>query len=393
MTALPLAGCRVLDLGIITAGAATSALLADLGADVIKVESPRYRDPFRGWTAGRAAGDQPIQPFFAWTNRNKQGISLDLKRPEGRRAFLRLVTASDIVVENFSRGVLERLGLDYANLKVVNPQIILASISSAGETGPDAGHVSYGTTLEAVSGLAWSSGYADGEPVVTGRDLNYPDQVVAIFAAGMIVTAWRARRAGAGGTHLDLAQRELPSFLCGETFVLGGMQEDSARTGNAQEPYLIQDCFRGSDGAWLAVTIDDASTPALAELVGAGSCRAKDRLREWCAGQTAQAAVAQLTQAGIAAAPVLTGEEVLQDAGRFWSFALDRAPDGQLLKGFPFQLRRTPLSVRRPAPAIGADTAEVLATLGGFSAAEIAALARDGVVELAGGSEEESRDP
>jgi crotonobetainyl-CoA:carnitine CoA-transferase CaiB-like acyl-CoA transferase len=394
MTALPLAGCRVLDLGIITAGAATSALLADLGADVVKVESPRYRDPFRGWSASRAADDQPVQPFFAWTNRNKRGISLDLKRAEGRQAFLRLAAASDIVVENFSRGVLERLGLDYANLRAVNPQVILASISSAGETGPDAGHVSYGTTLEAVSGLAWSSGYADGEPVVTGRDLNYPDQVVAIFAAGMIVTAWRAKRAGAGGTHLDLAQRELTSFLCGETFVQDGAQEDVPRTGNAQEPYPVQDCFRSSEGAWLAVTVDAANAPALAGLVGVATCAARDRIREWCASQTANAAVAQLTHAGIAAAPVLTGEELLRDAGRLWSFALDRAPDGELLKGFPFQLRQTPLSIKRAAPAICADTAEVLAMLGGFSAAEIAALARDGVIELAGGAAAEgSRDP
>jgi crotonobetainyl-CoA:carnitine CoA-transferase CaiB-like acyl-CoA transferase len=96
----------------------------------------------------------------------------------------------------------------------------------------------------------------------------------------------------------------------------------------------------------------------------------------------------------IAASPVLTGEELLRDAGRLWSFALDRAPDGELLKGFPFQLRQTPLSIKRAAPAIGADTAEVLAMLGGFSAAEIAALARDGVIELAGGAAAEgSRDP
>ena len=391
--ALPLDGCRVLDLGIITAGAATSALLADLGADVIKVESPSYRDPFRGWSASRAVDNQPTQPFFAWTNRNKRGISLDLKHPEGRRAFLRLAATSDIVVENFRRGVLERLGLDYSNLKVVNPEVILASISSAGETGPDAGHVSYGTTLEAVSGLAWSSGYVDGEPVVSGRDLNYPDQVVAIFAAGMIVTAWRAKRAGAGGTHLDLAQRELTSFLCGEAFVEGGAQGDSARTGNAQEPYPLQDCFRSIDGLWLAVTVDAASAVALAELVGDASRDPTGRFRDWCGGQTADAAVARLRRAGIAAAPALTGKELLQDAGRLWSFALERAPDGQLLKGFPFQLRNTPLSIKRHAPAIGADTAEVLATLGGFSASEIATLARDGVVELADGSAQENRNP
>ena len=187
----PLKGCRVLDLGIITAGAATSALLADLGAEVIKIESPSYRDPFRGW----AGSDQPedVRGFFRFTNRNKVGASIELKRPEGREAFMRLVAHSDIVLENFRRGVIARLEIDYPQLRAVRPGIILASISSQGETGPDTNYVSFGTTLEAMSGLSWMTGYADGEPV--------PDRNER-FSGGLLCShqpRHRASHAGSSG--------------------------------------------------------------------------------------------------------------------------------------------------------------------------------------------------
>jgi crotonobetainyl-CoA:carnitine CoA-transferase CaiB-like acyl-CoA transferase len=384
MASLPLDGCRVLDLGIITAGAATSALLADLGAEVIKVESPTYRDPFRVWTEPGAPADR-MPPFFRATNRNKAGISIDLKHSEGREAFLRLVRHSDVVVENFRRGVLGRFGLGYDALSAANPDIVLASISSQGETGPDAGYVSYGSTLEAVSGLAWAGGYPDGGPVVSGRDLNYPDQVVAIFAAGMIATAWRACRAGAGGTHLDLSQRELTSFLLGEAFV---SPEDAVRQGNAQPPHRLQDCFRDAAGRWVAVTVDDRDLTALDRLLalpaGSGEAARRAALAAWIAGRDGAAVVGDLAALSIAAAPVLGGRDLAGQEGRQWSMAMTHAADGAWLKGFPFQLEAAPLSVRRDAPAIGADTARVLMEVAGYSAAEVAALAADGVIEVAG---------
>ena len=260
----PLKGCRVLDLGIITAGAATSALLADLGAEVIKIESPSYRDPFRGWSGSDQPEDE--RGFFRFTNRNKVGASIELKRPEGREAFLRLVAQSDIVLENFRRGVMARLRLDYAQLRAVRPDIILASISSQGETGPDTNYVSFGTTLEAMAGLSWLTGYADGEPVPSGRDLNYPDQVVAIFAAGMVVTAWRHRCRTGEGAHLDLSQRELTSFLVGEAFAATPTQ--SARIGNADPSFALQECFRASDGIWVALSVLPGQVASLDRLIG-----------------------------------------------------------------------------------------------------------------------------
>jgi crotonobetainyl-CoA:carnitine CoA-transferase CaiB-like acyl-CoA transferase len=377
MTA-PLQGCRVLDLGIITAGAATAALLADLGAEVIKVESPTYRDPFRGWAGGPVLEPGGMPPLFRATNRNKTAVSLDLKHQDGRAAFLRLVARSDVVVENFRRGVMARLGLDYAALRAANPDIILASVSSQGETGPDATYVSFGSTLEAVGGMAFLTGYADDAPAISGRDVNYPDQVAAIFSAGMIATAWHARRNGGHGCHLDLSQRELTSFLCGEAFVADA---EAPRNGNAQPPHLLQDCFRAQDGAWVAVTVDEADASALQTLIGAHDAGLHDALARWIAARAARAAVDALAQAGVAAAPALDGAGLLDHRGSLWGGALIRTEDGAFVKGFPFQLDATPLAVHRDAPRVGADTEEVLTRVGGYSADEVAALARAGAIE------------
>jgi crotonobetainyl-CoA:carnitine CoA-transferase CaiB-like acyl-CoA transferase len=377
----PLSGCRVLDLGIITAGAATSALLADLGAEVIKIESPRYRDPFRGWTSGKPDTVGAGPPFFRATNRNKTGLSLDLKQPEGRAAFLRLVAKSDVVVENFRRGALTGLGLDFPVLREANPAVILASISSQGETGPDARYVSFGSTLEAMGGLAWQTGYRDGRPVISGRDLNYPDQVVAIFAAGMVVTAW-LNRSRENGVHLDLSQRELTSFLLGDMFPAAG--QAGVRQGNAETGYAVQECFRTADPAWLALSVTEAQAPAFDAIIGLSDPAARlDRAAGWIAERTLAACLDVLTGAGLAVAPVLDGGDVLRDQGGRWQTAMLTLPGGVLVKGFPFQLDGQPLAVHRDSPAIGAHSRAVLMEVGGFSPEEIAGLVESGAVEVA----------
>lgn len=369
----PLSGCRVLDLGIITAGAATSAMLADLGAEVIKVESPGYHDPFRRWN-----GREGDSPFFRFTNRNKQGISVDLKRPQGREVFLRMVSRSDVVVENFRRGVLQQLGIDYPQLRAVRSGIVLASLSSHGEFGPDMQRVSFGTTLEAMGGLAAATGYAGEAPMASGRDLNYPDQVAAIFAAGMIVTAWRAAQQGEG-VHLDLAQRELTSFLLGERFVGAG---EPARRGNADPLYALQDCFLASDGGWVAVSACHAQVEALAAIIGASSANSMaDHVTAWIQTHTADEVGATLAAAGIACAPVRDGRAAAQGQGAAWQDALAQLPDGSVAKGFPFQFEGHPMRLTRPAPSVGEHTAQVLLSVGGYTAEEVAELVNSGVIE------------
>jgi len=370
--ASPLSGCRVLDLGIITAGAATSALLADLGAEVIKIESPGYRDPFRAWQGNDGGVDSDLPTFFRYTNRNKTGASIDLKQPAGRDAFFRLVERSDVVVENFRRGVMTRLGIDYPALRAVNESLIFASLSSQGETGPEAAYVSYGTTLEAMAGLAWLTGYADGAPVVTGKDLNYPDQVVAIFAAGMITAAWLKHQRTGQGAHLDISQRELTAFLAGESFV---SPPERPRRGNAEAGYALQDCFRAQDG-WVALSVLPEQLVALAP---AGPDRGA--LANWIGAMKRDEVVRALTAKGLAAASVLDGAEVLAGRGQSWHHALAEGPENRLAKGFPFQLRHAPLSILSDAPHIGAETGRVLGEIGGFSAEEVARLVAGGAAE------------
>ena len=361
----PLAGITVLDLGIITAGAATAALLVDLGATVVKIESEGYRDPFRDWVGG--AGQSPL---FNATNRGKHGLALDLKHPEGRGVFLDLAEGADVVVENFRRGVLDKLGLGFGALRARNPAIVLASISSQGETGPDAGHVSYGSTLESVSGLAFASGYAGGGPEVSGVDYNYPDQVVAIFAAGMIVSALMARRAGGGAAHLDLSQRELTSFLMGEVFAAELSGQETRRRGNAEAGYAMQDCLATRDG-WLAVSVPPGRMAALGAVAGPD-------LPGWAAGQDAAAAAAALAGAGIAAAPVANGMDILR--ARPWHRAMTENAEGALVKGQPFRFRSGDPETPVPAPAVGRDSRRTLAEIAGYGPERIDRLIASGAV-------------
>ena len=196
----PLTGVRVLDFGLLTAGANTSAMLADLGADVLKIESGAYLDPFR--VVGKMDDDEGWwnrSPQFRFTNRNKRGLALNLKDPEGQRIIRELAAHCDVVVENFRRGVLDRAGLGYEALKAINPRIVFAAISSQGDTGPERMNVSFGSTLDATSGIASLTGYEGEEPRISGMDVNYPDQIVSLFATGIVITAvMEARRSGKG---------------------------------------------------------------------------------------------------------------------------------------------------------------------------------------------------
>ena len=367
---LPLKGIRVLDLGIITAGAATSALLADLGADVIKIEAPNYIDPFRVWVDFDKSGDWwNRSPYFNFTNRNKRSLCLDLKQQAGRDIFFRLVTVSDVLVENFRRGVMDRLGLSVEALHKANPRLVIAAISSQGETGPERDVSSFGSTLEATSGMAYLTGSPDGPPVLTGRDLNYPDQVVALFAAGAILTALLARRKTGSGAHLDVSQRELTSFLLGEKFLSDGSVPD--REGNADLCMPCQTVARSADGTWIALTDTDGD---------AGAHDSNASLRELIAELPADASLAHLKANRFAQSAVLDGQAIRQASWFPRSNAFASCPDGQLTKGFPFQFRETAMHVSRPTATLGQDTAAVLGEILQLDANELASLTAAGVI-------------
>ena len=361
----PLAGIRVLDFGLLTAGANTSAMLADLGADVIKIESGAYLDPFR--VVGKPDNGENWwnrSPQFRFTNRNKRGLALNLKAPEGQRVIRELAQHCDVVVENFRRGVLDRAGLGYTDLNALNPRLVFAAISSQGDTGPERMNVSFGSTLDATSGIASLTGYDGEEPRISGMDVNYPDQIVSLFAAGMVITAVMEARCTGKGCFLDFSQREVASFTIGEEILAAAADpaHRPARRGNREEGCPQQDTYRCRDGRWIAVT------PAMPDA----------ELSAWCGATDSAEAVGSLLARGIPAALCHDGLDLLRDKA-LAGVTLVRDDRGGLVKGLPYRLDGQGVEIERAAPDLGQHTAEVLRCLLRYTDAQLDALAAAGV--------------
>lgn len=398
----PLNGIRVLDLGIITAGAGCSSIFADFGATVVKVEAGRYPDPFRFWSMGSASG--PLErsldasaPFNAM-NRNKLGICVDLKQEEGRATVLRLASQCDLVVENFRSGVLDRLGIGFAALQTVNPKIVLISISSQGDTGPERNYGSYGSTLDAISGIMSVTGYSPDEPRWSGADVNYPDQVGSILGAGVAMAAIIAARRTGRGKQLCLSQREMVTSFIGEHCidysVTGRLPVPMGNSSATMAPHGVFPC---SDGGWIALAAaDDAQWRCLAALLGeearrpeysrlegrTGQPRLEELVAEWTRRHARGAAFRLLQEAGVTAFPVLEYGERVKDphfSARNWFTAVTHPVTGdQLQRGTPFRIGDGEAQTPAHAPLLGQHTESVLAAWG-FSAEEIARLAAGGV--------------
>jgi len=337
----PLTGIRVIDLGWITAGAGTSTLLRDLGADVIKIEGPGAPDPFRRWEGAEPGTDWwNRSPFYNATNRGKRSLCLDLKHPRGRAALEALLECADVLVENYRRGVLASLGLEPAVLLRRFPRLVIASISSQGEDGPDRDMVSYGSTLEATGGLAALTGVGD-QPVITGRDINYPDQVVCLFASGAIIAALLERRCTGRGAHLDLSQRELTTFLLGEEMIAAAEGVPSRRRGNI-DPVEPDEQLLREGNEWRVA---------------------------WPGGT----------------APVRDPASLVSAPEFARSGAIQQSPDGIPVKGFPFRLTRHPISAAEVCHPLGADNRAVLREAG-FDDGQIESLEEAGVIASTPGS-------
>jgi crotonobetainyl-CoA:carnitine CoA-transferase CaiB-like acyl-CoA transferase len=402
-----LAHLRVLDLGMITAGAATSQILADLGADVIKIEAAGRPDPFRHWTqvASSASGqaDLNASPPFQTVNRNKRSVALDLKHPEGRKVFLDMVAKSDIVVENFRRGVLDRLGIGFEDLRQVKPDIVLASLSSQGFEGPEAGYKSFGSTLDALGGLMSLTGYDAETPRWSGTNVNYPDQTVSFVAPGAILAAVRERDRSGEAIHVVLSQREVVSFLIGEYFV--DADETAPRTpeGNLVEDFAPQGCYAcAGRERWVALSVaDDAQWTALCEVLSldkaaqdaryvtlegrkAGAADIDCIIASATAGWDRDELAACLAERGIAASAVLYADEILEDPqlGALDFFQDVESPSfpSHRQRGFCARFEVTPGCVRRPAPRLGEHSRQVLRELVGLGDAEIDRLTASGAL-------------
>jgi len=393
----PLAGMRVLELAQIMAGPTAGMMLADMGADVVKVEKLPGGDDSRGYREPRVNG---VSAPFLILNRNKRGIALNLKHARGREVLLRLVRNADVLTENYRRGALEKLGLGYDVLSKANPGLIYCAISGYGRDGPYADKGGFDLIAQGVSGLMSITGEPDGPPVKTGNPVA--DINAGILAVTGILAAWAHRlKTGKGqivDTSLMEAALQQTYWHAAIHFATG---ESPGPTGSAHILTAPYQAFRAKDG-WINIGgANQANWERIAEGLGHPEWRDDARFRtnsNRMANLPAlttlmNAALATRTKAewidtfdaaGVPVGPVNSiGEALSHPQALARGMVVDLVhPQAGATKalGCPVHFSATPTSVTRPAPMLGEHTREVLAEAG-YSDAEIDAFAAEGVVE------------
>ncbi len=396
MAALPLAGYRVLELAHLIAGPACGMYLADMGADVVKLEQPTGGDASRTAYGSQLGGESAV---FVTVNRNKRSLALDLARPEGRAAFERLVVRADVVLEAYRGGVAERLGIDWPRLAPLNPRLVYCSLSAFGPTGPWRDKPGVDMLVQAMGGLMAVMGEPDGPPVLCGAPVL--DTIGALMAGQGILTALLHRERTGQGQRVDVSLLNgtlLAHAARLSIFLATG--EEPGRWGSGH-PYIVPfQAFEASDGwVYVAVWIDRLWAPFCAAIERPGlatdprfatrAARLQRRaeltalLAEIFRGRRVAEWMATLEAHDVLCAPVnryadlpddpqvrATGLIVEQDhprAGRFRT--LDT----------PIRLGLTPGGIRTPAPALGEHSDAILAEAG-LAPTEIAGLRAAGVV-------------
>ncbi|MER7574753.1 CaiB/BaiF CoA transferase family protein [Streptomyces sp. NPDC057806] len=396
MSRTPLHGLRVLDLATLFAGPLAATALGDFGAEVIKVEHPTKPDPSRG----HGPAKDGIGLWWKHLGRNKRTITLNLSTPGGRATLLRLAATTDVIIENFRPGTLEKWDLGWPELSAVNPRLVLTRVTGFGQFGPYAHRPGFGTLAEAMSGFAALTGEPDAPPVLPPFGLA--DSIAGLATAYAVLTALAARERTGEGQVVDLALIEPMLSVLGPQPTwydqLGYVQQ---RTGNRSANNAPRNTYRTADGSWVAVS---TSAQSVAERVmrlvgrpdlidepwfatGADRARHADVLDRavggWIAERTRDEVVAAFEKAEAAVAPVQDVREVMTDPQYQ---ALDTVttvddPDfGPLrMQNVLFRLSDTPGAIRWTGRPHGADTDEVLTELG-LTAAEVAALRTEGAV-------------
>jgi len=392
-----LLGIRVLDLSRVLAGPYCSMLLADMGADVIKLEIPGRGDDSREFPPFK--GGESL--YYVNLNRGKRSITLNLKHPEGRRLFLRLVRRCDVLLENFRPGTMERLGLGYDVLREVNPRLIYASISGFGQTGPYRSRPGYDIIGQAMGGLLSITGWPGSPPTRVGTAIG--DILSALFCCIGILAALKVRERTGRGQQVDVAL--VDSVFASlenisQKFFVGG--EVPTRIGNRYEFVYPYDSFRAADG-WVIIGIandalwrrflDVSGLEALASDGRFASNRGrvenhavlKPLIEEWTSARSVAEVVGLLTERGVPACPIYTVRDVVEDPhiadARGMVVEAEQPSVGRVkLLGCPVKMSETRPAPKGPAPALGEDTEEVLTELLGLSAEEVEALRREGVL-------------
>lgn len=410
----PLEGIRIIDLTHVWAGPLGTRIIADLGAEVIKVEAPMARGTkeippsFGGMWAGGIAGDQPWnrQGTLVKLNRNKKAICIDLKSKEGKQAFLDLVAKSDVVIENFSLRAMPSLGLDYDSLRAVNPEIIYIAMQGFGVTGPHKDFVAFGPSVEPMTGLTSLMGYSAEEPRTTGIAL--PDACAGVAGASAVVTALnqraeRRKRGEPGGGLVEVALQEAGMAMFGDYVIerqLRGAQPPVY--GNAHfehAPNGVYPCT-GEDN-WIVISVtSDAEWQSLCDIADCGwdsdatfrtaEARRQNReaidalISDWTAPQDKYALMEKLAPRGVAAGAVQNGPEALEDTQlwyrKFWTEL--SFPEGEPIPypGLPIRINGQDFTDWKQSPDLGEHNEYVLKDILGRSDEEVEALKEKGVI-------------
>ncbi|MFC5251817.1 CaiB/BaiF CoA transferase family protein [Streptomyces nigrescens] len=392
----PLAGLRVLDLATLFAGPLAATLLGDFGAEVIKVEHPHRPDPSRG----HGPAKDGIGLWWKLLGRNKRTMTLDLSHPGGRDVLLRLAAGTDVIVENFRPGTLERWGLGWDELSAVNPRLVLARVTGFGQFGPYARRPGFGTLAEAMSGFAALTGEPDGPPTLPPFGLA--DAIAALTTSYAVLAALRGRETTGRGQVIDLALIEpILTALGPQPLWYDQLGHVQPRTGNRSPNVAPRNTYRTADGSWVAVSTSTESVAGrVMRLVGrpevidepwfatgAGRARHADELDAavggWIARHDRAEVLAAFEKAEAAVAPIYDIREVMADPQYAALESITEVPDGELgtvrMQNVLFRLSETPGAIHWAGRPHGADTDEVLAGLG-LTDAEIDGLRTAGAL-------------
>jgi crotonobetainyl-CoA:carnitine CoA-transferase CaiB-like acyl-CoA transferase len=415
MGRLPLAGVRVADVSQIWAGPHCTRMLADMGAEVIKVESVQRMDMTRGpLNPPRGYGNYPDgepgeHPYnragsFNAVNLNKRGVTLNFHDPRGVALFKDLVAISDVVVENFSLGVMDRLGIGYEALRAVRPDLIMLTMPAFGSTGPEAHYVAYGINQEQLSGMVSLTGYRDSDmPIKSG--INVGDPISALHGVTAILGALFHRRRTGRGQRIELAHLEANITLIGEAVLEYTMNgRNPPRMGNRHPTAAPHGCYPSAgEDAWVTIAcFNDEEFRALCHVMEAESLADDSRfatlparyanqdqldliIASWTRQRTHYEAMHALQAAGVIAGAVLNTAELMSDphiqARGFFEVVTHPETGTHLYPGIPYKLSRHPhVSVRRHAPRLGEDNEWVLRDLLGVGEATVERLAEDRVI-------------
>jgi CoA:oxalate CoA-transferase len=393
----PLAGIRVLDLTRVLAGPFCTMNLADLGAEVIKIEVPGRGDDSRGFAPTLPSGDSG---YFYSVNRGKRSVTIDLRKPEGAAILLELAAKSDVVVENFSPGTMERFAIGYGRLVAVNPAIVLCSISGFGQTGPMASAPAYDIVAQALGGTMSITGSPGGEPTRCGVSVG--DLAAAMYGVVAILAALRVRDNTGQGQHLDIAMLDCQVAFLEDALARYSVSGKVPGPLGTRHPSITPfQQFRAADGYFVTGAGNEAIWNRFCDAVGMPELREDPRFRlnaDRTRNHPALEAILTphfataprahwlelLSAAAVPCAPIANVAEVTQNAhlqARHMILHADHPEfDGLIVPGSPLKASGSDATPATRAPRLGEDTDKVLAQILGYDSARLSELHQRSII-------------